>query len=272
MKTKLPRLMLPPLSACVVLFAWAMPSLLIVKKVLALLLLPAGLVWLGLIALAAWPDLGRWKRGGAIALLAIHTLAGNAWFGTWLLGKLEAPYVACEAPAAKLDALCVLGGGTMARPDGSAELGPSGDRVMVAARWFLTNRTARLVASGLNVTDLGGSRSLAEDTAHIWRDLGIPENAVTKLSEPRTTKEEIRGYRKLMETRGWKNVGVCSSAWHLRRVGRICADEGLKMTPVPADFLSTKLPWSAMYAVPQARGFQNVQKALWEYLGGLIGG
>lgn len=44
------------------------------------------------------------------------------------------------------------------------------------------------------------------------------------------------------------------------------------MIPLPADFLSARLPCNPMYAVPQARGFQNVQKALWEYLGSLAGG
>jgi hypothetical protein len=57
---------------------------------------------------------------------------------------------------------------------------------------YLSGISGELVASGRNVTDIGGSRSLADDTAEIWRDLGIPENAITRLSEPRTTKEEIR--------------------------------------------------------------------------------
>lgn len=52
----------------------------------------------------------------------------------------------------------------------------------------------------------------------------------------------------------------------------ICRSEQVRMIPVPADFLSARLPWSPMYAVPQARGFQNVQKALWEYLGYLTCG
>jgi len=32
------------------------------------------------------------------------------------------------------------------------------------------------------------------------------------------------------------------------------------------------VPWNPMYAVPQTSGFQNVQKALWEYLGSMTGG
>jgi len=176
------------------------------------------------------------------------------------------------SPSERFDAICVLGGGTSARPDGGSQLGPSGDRLIVPAKLFFSGKAGHLVASGLNVTDIGGSRSLADDTAVLWRDFGIPESSITRLSEPRTTKEEIRAYKKLMETRSWKRVGVCSSAWHLRRVERICRDEGVTMIPVPADFLSSPLPWVPMYAVPQARGFQNVQKAVWEYLGALTGG
>lgn len=256
----------------VALFLWASPSLLIVKKVIALLMLPAGLVWLLLAALAGWPGLKRSTRALVIAAFVIYTITGNAWTGSCLLDSLERPYAGQIPPAEPLDALLVLGGGTSARPDGAAQLGPAGDRVITAARCFLSGKTAHLVASGLNVTDIGGHRSLAADTALIWNELGIPETAVVKLETPRTTREEIREFKSLVAQRGWKRVGVCSSAWHLRRVETLCAAEALTALPIPADFLSTKLPFNAMYAVPQARGFQNVQKALWEFLGGLVGG
>ena len=98
-------------------------------------------------------------------------------------------------PAEPFDVIFVLGGGSSARPDGDAQLGPSGDRLIVPAKLFLAGKAGHLVASGLNVTDIGGSRSLADDTAALWRDLGIPETAITRLSEPRTTKEEIRAYK-----------------------------------------------------------------------------
>jgi uncharacterized SAM-binding protein YcdF (DUF218 family) len=261
-----------PAAICLVLLLGSVPSGLIVKKVIGLLILPPGLVWLGLMALTCWPGLGRIGRVLAAAVLVVYTLAGNAWVGGFLLGKLEAPYVAMAEPAKRFDAICVLGGGSAARPDGGAQLGPAGDRLIVPARLFLAGKAAHLVSSGTNVTDIGGSRSLADDTAELWRELGIPEASITRLSGPRTTKEEIRAYKELMASRHWKRVGVCSSAWHLRRVEKICRSEGVDMIPVPADFLSAPLPWNPMYAVPQARGFQNVQKALWEFLGAATGG
>lgn len=266
------RCLLIPAGVVLLLVLWSIPSALLVKKVAGFLAMPTGLVWLGLLALIGWPGLNAWGRRFAALLLIVYTLAGNAWFGGWLLGRLESPYVGMSGPAEKFDAIFVLGGGTSARPDRSSQLGPAGDRLIVPAKLFLAGKAGHLVASGLNVTDVGGSRSLADDTAALWRDLGIPETSITRLSEPRTTKEEIRAYKKLMASRSWKRVGVCSSAWHLRRVERICRDESANMIPVPADFLSSPLPWVPMYAVPQSRGFQNVQKAVWEYLGALTGG
>lgn len=264
--------LLCPAVVCVVLFLWSVPSLLIAKKVMALLVLPPGLLWLGLMALTGWPGLKIWGRSLAMLILVVYTLTGNAWLGGWLLDRLESPYISMSQPAGRFDVICVLGGGSSARPDGGPQLGPAGDRLIVPARMFLAGKAGHLVASGLNVTDSGGTRSLADDTAALWRDLGIPDKSITRLTTPRTTKEEIRAYKELIAARTWHKVGVCSSAWHLRRVERICRSEGIHLTPVPADFLSAKVPWNPLYAVPQARGFQNVQKALWEYLGAATGG
>ena len=275
MSDKLPkrlRCLLLPATVCGLLLLCSLPSLLITRKIVALLVLPPGLLWLGLMVLAGWPGLRPGGRGLALLVLIAYTLTGNPWLGGWLLGQLESPYVTLAQPAGRFDAICVLGGGSSARPDGAPQLGPAGDRLIVPARMFLAGRAEYLVASGMNVTDSGGTRSLADDTAALWRDLGIPEAAVIRLSDPRTTKEEISAYKALIAARCWKRVGVCSSAWHLRRVELICHNQGLCLIPLPADFLSARLPWNPMYAVPQAHGFQNVQRALWEYLGSLTGG
>lgn len=264
--------LLLPAAVCAALLLWSMPSRLIAFKVIALLMLPSGLIWLGLMTLAGWPDLSRRARGFAVAVLLVYTLAGNAWFGGGLLATLEKPYVGMTFPKESFDAICVLGGGSSTTPVGGPQLGPAGDRLIVPVRLFLAGKAKHLVASGLSVTDVGGQRSLADDTAEIWRELGIPDAAITRLSLPRTTSEEIRNYQEIIAENSWKRVGICSSAWHLRRIEKLCRREGVEMIPVPADFLSVPLPWSPMYAVPQSRGFQNVQKALWEYLGGLVGG
>lgn len=266
------RFLVLPVLVCGTLLLCALPSPLIAKNVIGFLMMPAGLVWLGLLVLAGLPGLRIGARFAAIMVLAFYTIAGNAWVGSHLLGRLEQPYEMPLDDAEPFDAICVLGGGSSATPGGKVQLGPAGDRLLVPARLYLGGKARHLVASGLSVTDIGGKRSLADDTALVWRELGIPEQAITRISTPRTTSEEIGAYKELIARQGWKKVGVCSSAWHMRRVMRLCEREGVEMVPVPADFLSVELPWTPMYAVPQARGFQNVQKAVWEYLGDLGGG
>ena len=157
--------LLPPTMVCVVLLLGSIPSLLISKKVIGLLVLPSGVIWLGLMAMIGLPGLNRWGRAFAALVLVVYRVAGNAWAGAWLLGGLESPYAAMTRPAQPFDAICVLGGGSSATPNGDAQLGPAGDRLIVPARLFLSGKAGHLVASGLSVTDIGGSRSLADDTA-----------------------------------------------------------------------------------------------------------
>ena len=125
------RCLLLPAVVGAVLLVWSVPSLLIARKVVALLVLPPGMLWLGLMVLAGWPGLRRWGRGLAVLVLIGYTLTGNAWLGGWLLGRLEAPYAAMQQPDERFDAICVLGGGSSARPDGRPQLGPAGDRLIV---------------------------------------------------------------------------------------------------------------------------------------------
>lgn len=54
--------LLLPAVVCVVLLLASTPSLLIAKKVIGLLVLPSGIVWLGLLAIVGWPGL---HRGGS---------------------------------------------------------------------------------------------------------------------------------------------------------------------------------------------------------------
>jgi hypothetical protein len=112
------RCLLLPAAVCAGLLLWSVPSLLVGRKVVALLVMPPGLLWLGLMAMAGWPGLKPWSRSLAILLLIGYTFTGNVWFGGWLLGRLESPYVAMSPAAERFDAICVLGGGCSARPDG----------------------------------------------------------------------------------------------------------------------------------------------------------
>jgi uncharacterized SAM-binding protein YcdF (DUF218 family) len=253
---------------------WFLRGDLAAQKTLAYLAMPAGLIWLGLAALAvaAWRVERRrlaLALGGAWFAFA---LAGNYWLGCWLLDLIErrvpSPVVEELAP---FDAVFVLGGGTDATNDGQAEFGRAGDRVALATKLWHLRKATVLVASGSVSDELGNARDLASETAALWRGLGVPASAIVQQPGALITMTEIGGYQLLARERGWKRLGLVSSAWHLPRALATCRRLGLEVTPLPADHLGRGPGWSPMFLVPQGRGFDRVERACWEWLGMLIG-
>lgn len=245
---------------------------LIAKKVVAHLVLPAGLLWLAAGAAMAWPGLGRGARLAAAGFWLLYTLAGSPYVGTALLWILEAPYYPDEQPKERLDALVVLGGGTGLSPGGRPAVGLHGDRIVRPATLFHEGLVGTLVTTGRSVTEEGADRLLSRETSTLWQGLGVPAAAIVEVSEPRNTREELSAVAKLVaEHPEWKSLGLCTSASHLARAMGEARAVGLVPVPVPCDFRSGRLILSPLYLVPQGRGFRDVQTALWEFLGRILG-
>lgn len=246
-------------------------SWLIARKVIAMLILPVGGIWLILLGLTFWPGIRKWLRFVLAAIWIVYSLAGSPYLGSALLRPLEAPYFSAEFSQEKFDALVLLGGGTVRSPGGNPALGTHGDRVLRPAMLYHRGRADTLITTGRSVTERGEDRLLSRETSLIWQDLGVPERAIVELSKPRNTSEELAAVAELVEKHPeWKTVGLCTSASHLRRAVREAERQGLDPVPVPSDFRSTPLVATPLYIIPQGRGFRDVQTALWEYLGGLF--
>jgi len=245
---------------------------LVAKKVLAHLLMPAGLIWLGLLLVVNSPGIPRSQKSLLAFLWLGYTLAGSPYLGNGLLAIQENPFYASETLAEPLDALVVLGGGTSLTPGGNPSVGLHGDRILKPAQLFLAGNCRRLITTGRSVTERGEDRLLSRETSQIWQSLGIPADAIAELSEPRNTAEEMLAVAGLLKVHPeWEKVGLATSASHLPRALDEARQQGLELIPVPCDFRSTALPLSPLYLVPQARGFRDVQTALWEWLGRAAG-
>lgn len=253
---------------------WFLQGDLAAQKTVAHLMMPEGVLWLALAALvlAAWRSERPRLAAAAAGCWLVYSLIGNFWLGCWLLDLIErrvpTPDIAEIAP---FDAVFVLGGGTDVTRDGQAEFGRHGDRVALAAKLWHLHKTTVLVSSGSVTDELGGARDLAAETAVLWRGLGVPETAIVQQPGALITMTEVGGYQRLAAERGWKRLGLITSAWHLPRALSTCRRIGLEVTPLPADHLGRLPGWSPMYLVPQGRGFDRVGKAWWEWLGMLIG-
>ena len=215
--------------------------LLSLQKTLALLILPAGLVWLLLWGACLLAFRRRQRLLAALLLGAalLYMAAGNVHLGARLMTRLEAAVPPLDlATLQPFDAVFVLGGGSEEDALGNPQLGPAGDRVFQAARLWHAGKARLLVASGVS---RGGAKDFinaGEDTRILWRQLGIPDHAILVVQEPCwITRDEIQAYRRLQSRFGWKRMALVSSASHLARATVLASKAGLTVTPVGANRL-----------------------------------
>lgn len=245
------------------------------EKTLGLLAMPAGLLWLLLLAAGALCLLRKQRLPALLFLLAAlgYALAGNVYLGSALMARLEAGVPRVDVAAVTpFEAVCVLGGGSQQDPFGQAQANLSGDRIVLAARLWHAGKARLLVASGMSRDSLGGVRNLGEETRALWRGLGVPDTAILVVGEPCwNTRDEILADRRLQLRRGWRRVGLVSSAWHLPRAMALAKRAELDATPLGADWRGRPHPFQLQLLVPQQEGFMDVQRACWEWLGRRLG-
>lgn len=243
-------------------------------KLFGMLLMPLGLIWLGLWGAAFWA-LRRRVRGLGFALMGLATgltLAGNVQLGHILMARLESGVQPFSPEDAPLEALFVLGGGSQADEQGRAALGDAGDRIVEAARLWHAGRVRWLVASGASNGTGPGTRNLGEETRTLWKGLGIPEGAIRVIEEPCIiTRDEVQAYTRLKAREGWQRVGLLSSASHLPRAMALARRTGLNAVPVASDRRGRVPRWQLWHLVPQQEGLRNTQGACWEWLGRRMG-
>jgi uncharacterized SAM-binding protein YcdF (DUF218 family) len=244
------------------------------SKLIGMLCMPLGLLWLGLLLALFWAFRRRMRGlGGFLALLFLgFSLAGNPQVGAVLMNRLESTIPALPESTAPLEALFVLGGGSQVDERGRPFLGVSGDRIIEAARLWHAGKARYLVASGTSDDARAGRRNLGAETHAIWESLGIPSAAIREIKEPCfITRDEIQAYGRLKTKEGWHRVGLLSSAWHLPRAMALAKRADLEVLPIPSDERGRIPRFQLWHIVPQEEGFQKTQLACWEMLGRLVG-
>jgi uncharacterized SAM-binding protein YcdF (DUF218 family) len=255
-----------------------LPSRLALEKLVTSLVMPVGMVWLGLTLAVAIAVLGRLRLLTVllIACWCLLTLAGNGWVAQALLMTLEGDYRAIDSlavvdAAEPLDAIVTLGGATNLTPAGQTQLVGAGDRVMLAARLYHASATRQLVANGLAMADEGDEGSNpADETYDLWRSVGIPDEAILRLAG-RNTREEMAAIAAAAEEHGWQRIGLVTSASHMARAERLGRAVGLEFVPLPANFMSEPPNVHLISPVPSFDSLAKTSIAAKELLAGLVG-
>lgn len=234
------------------------------RKTLQALLMPSGFAWMLIGGLATGCFMLHFHRIGTVLTVTfvLMGLGGNYWCGAMLMANLERRVdVQASASDEQYDVVCVLGGGASRRYDGQPQFGANGDRLRLGVLLHRQQRTPLLLTTGF----------FAPDSRHLWVQLGVPADHVLMDREPDNTNEELALIKRLAGERGWKRIGVVSSAWHLPRVTLLAARQGLSILPLPCDWLGAVPPWTAEMLVPKGDGARLIELALKEHLGLMLG-
>ena len=249
------------------------PSGLILQKVIGRMALPLGLLWTTLLTITVLRLGARDRAGGLrVGLLAVAvTVVGNQFVGEALMAWLERPYRSDPFAEAPFDAIVVLGGGAKEGPHPHYELRMSGDRILLGARLQRAGKTAVLVTTGTTIEGFSTTFDGTAATRRMWEDVGVPPEVILQLDRTRTTSEEASRIAGVARERGWRRIGLITSAWHLRRAERLFRNAGVDVVPLPADHLGTP-SWDGLYSlVPIGYGAWLQQKAVWELIGAAAG-
>ncbi len=261
-----------------VLFAGAVGSIsgpTMMEKMLTELAMPLGIVWLLLMVMIYFCLLTRqaWPALAGLICWLVLSVAGNAFFANWLVSTLEKPFVDSNVYELEpLDTIVLLGGGTISRADGQAQLDWSGDRVSTAARLYEAGKVTQFICTGSNSFS-ASEKDLhpREEAAEILIGLGVPADQVRQL-KGKNTFEEMQNLKTwLDENPAQGRVGILTSAWHLPRALRLATTNGMELIPVPCNFLGRPYSPSPNVVVPGSKQLTITSLAFKEYLARLVG-
>ena len=241
-----------------------------IEKTLTAMAMPVGLLWLSIGSAFGSALLRRRKVAWMLGVIFLgFSLVSCQPFIDQLVGITEesvAEFVPAEGSEG-LDVVVVLGGGTRTGPN-RAEVSFAGDRVVYAAELFHQGVAKHLITTGESYSKRGQKDRIgpANETVEIWKNLRIPEEAITHLAGRTTYEEmiELRGWLEDQPDRERLRMGLLTSALHLPRALRLAEARGITdLIPLAADHRSNPRGFMAIDYFPRASAlsqFADLQK------------
>ena len=246
------------------------------EKTLTSLVMPIGLVWVGLITLTYLLLISRQKILGFFSLgcLLAITLGGNQFASNYLAYSLEAPFSQIDiAQIPTLDAVIVLGGGTSSTYNNRAQLSMAGDRVATAARLYHSGQVKKIICTG-SQSFRASPEDLhpREEAKLILTEFGIPASAVILLKGENTSQEmnSLKSWIPEHINSPQPRIGLITSAWHLKRALRLAKSQGLEFEPIPSNFISGPVNPSPHWVIPSGDNLATTGRIFKEYLAAIV--
>ena len=253
------------------------------SKLLPQLLYPLGLgLLLQLIAISGRKR--RWALPLSITGWLVIALPAMPVVSDALLRQLEDQAAALTPKSIpKADAVLVLGGGIRPAPTKGlgVEVNEAGDRLLCGVRLWKQGKAPVLITSGARVSFKPNDPIAPEAvlSQQLAQELGVPASAVLLNDQARTTAEEAQRINQLAAERGWKQLILVTSAFHMpRALASFRRQSDLKVIPVACDYRldpqhhNQAFSWSElmMKVMPNSDSLKQTTQVLKEHLGLLV--
>jgi uncharacterized SAM-binding protein YcdF (DUF218 family) len=236
---------------------------------------PTALIWLAWTVWLAWMLARRripvTRLMVPLAAWSLFSLLTCTPFSSWLLRGLEDkhPPVTLEA-APKVDAIVCLGGSSEpnAREPAGFHLNVAADRVSAAISLWAAGVAPVIVLGGGGPPEEGAPGEADTVIARLIA-VGVPASALINLGVCTDTRHEAMKTRALAAARGWKKIGLVTSASHMPRTHATFVAAGLDPVALPCNYLSSFNRPGAMHYIhkPGTAGLVLFETWLHETLG-----
>ncbi|HZW30482.1 MAG TPA: YdcF family protein [Isosphaeraceae bacterium] len=203
----------------------------------------------------------------AFAGLAVLSTPALAYLS---LGTLEWRYPPTESRPDDAQAIVVLGAG-MVPPDGTrlhAELNADSlFRCLHAAAVYHRGKPCPVVVCGGRIAPGPSTPPLAQLMREFLRDQAVRGEDLLVEDQSRTTHENARACRKLLQERRITKVVLVTEATHMFRALRCFRKQGIAAVPSACHHRATAFEWSLGDFLPSAGAVQNHERTFHEWLG-----
>lgn len=257
------------------------------SKFLPLLVYPAGLSAILILAGLALTRHPKLQRAGLTMAFLLLWLGGNRWVSTALVRSLEWRYLppavlTGNTQAEVSEVIVLLAGGTSSAqyPRPMIEVNGAGDRVLYAAQLYHQGKAPQLFLSGGLIEWMDSGDSPAEDMAALLEMMGVPRQAMILEDDSHNTAEAAQIAWDQLSAQGIEQIILVTSAQHMPRSVALFEHQGFEVVPAPTDYSVTEAEWqhlthpnletALMGLLPEAGNLAATTRALKEYLGILI--
>ncbi|NRP72090.1 hypothetical protein ILFOPFJJ_02986 [Ensifer psoraleae] len=184
---------------------------------------------------------GRRRIGGFFGSLGLTVLFTSLFTtaGSYFLQILEDRFTRPSPEPAELSCIIVLGGAfenVVIAGRGGIELNQAAERFVETVRLAKAHPAARILVSGGDGSLSGGYAGDAEISRTFFEAFDIAPGRLIREEESRTTFENARNTKDLLNANGMERCALVTSAYHMPRSIGLFRSFGIDVMPWPADY------------------------------------